>query len=95
MGRRPLRLDLTTTNHAFLQQFVRTGTKSARAMTRARILLLSAEPQPISVIASRLNVGPATVQQVRTRYRTGGLHAALYDQPRAGQPRKGTPCEEA
>ncbi len=95
MGRRPLRLDLTATDHAFLQQFVRTGTKSARAITRAHILLLSAEPQPISVIASRLNVCAATVQNVRTRYRTHGLLAALHDQPRSGQPRKVTPREEA
>ncbi len=35
------------------------------------------------------------MQNVRRRYRDGGLAAALYDQPRSGQPRKVTPREEA
>ncbi len=95
MGRRPAQVLLTETEQTELQAFVRTGTASARAITRARILLLSAVPHPIASIATMLGVCPATVQNVRTRYRTGGLAAALHDQPRAGQPRKVTPREEA
>ena len=95
MGRPAVGLDLSEADRAALQEFVRTGTRSARSLTRARILLLSAERLPIATIASTLDVCQATVQNVRRRYHQGGLAAALYDQPRAGQPRKVTPREEA
>ncbi|WP_029214730.1 helix-turn-helix domain-containing protein [Kallotenue papyrolyticum] len=95
MGRRPAQLALTEAEQAYLQQFIRTGTRSARAITRARILLMSALPEPMSVIAATLGVCVATVQNVRTRYRQGGIDAALYDKPRSGQPRQVTPREEA
>ena len=95
MGRPAVGLELSDTERTTLHEFVRTGTKSARSLTRARILLLSAERHPIASIATMLNVCPATVQNVRRRYRDGGLAAALHDQPRSGQPRKVTPREEA
>ncbi len=95
MGRPAVGLDISDADQTALQEFVRTGTRSARAITRARILLLSAAHQPIASIASTLDVCPATVQNVRQRYRQGGIAAALYDQPRSGQPRKVTPREEA
>lgn len=95
MGRPAVGLAISDADRTTLQQFVRTGTKSARSLTRARILLLSAERQSIATIASTLNVCPATVVNVRRRYRAGGLAAALHDQPRSGQPRKVTAREEA
>ena len=95
MGRRPAHSALTDEESTYLHDFVRTGTHSARSIIRARILLMSAIPEPISVIAQTLNVCAATLQNLRTRYRTGGLSAALHDQPRSGQPRKVTAREEA
>jgi transposase len=56
---------------------------------------MSAIPAPMSVIATTLGVCPATVHNVRTRYRHGGVDAALHDKPRAGQPRQVTAREEA
>ena len=95
MGRPAVGLELSDTERTTLHEFVRTGTKSARSLTRGRILLLSAERHPIASIATMLNVCAATVVNVRRRYRDGGLAAALHDQPRSGQPRKVTPREEA
>ncbi len=95
MGRRPLQLALTADEQAYLQDFIRTGTHAARAITRARILLMSAMPESIATIAATLGVCPATVQKVRTRYRSGGVDAALHERPRSGQPRKVTAREEA
>lgn len=95
MGRRPAQLALSEAEQAYLEDFIRSGTRSARAITRARILLMSGVPEPMAVIAATLGVCPATVQNVRTRYRTGGLDAALQDKPRSGQPRRVTPREEA
>ena len=95
MGRRPTHLALSEAEQAYLQAFIRTGTRSARAMTRAHILLMSAIPEPMAVIAATLGVCAATVHNVRTRYRTGGLDAALHERPRSGQPRRVTSREEA
>jgi putative transposase len=95
MGRRSAQLALSEVEQAYLQDFIRTGTRSARALTRARSLLMSAIPQPMAVIAATLAVCPATVQNVRPRYRWGGLDAALQDKPRSGQPRRVPPREEA
>ena len=95
MGRPAVGLEISDTDRTTLHEFVRTGTKSARSLTRARILLLSAERHPIASIATMLNVCAATVVNARRRYRDGGLAAALHDQPRSGQPRKVTPREEA
>ena len=95
MGRPAVGLEISDADRAALHAFVRTGIKSARVLTRARILLLSAERQAIATIATTLNVCVATVLNVRRRYRDGGLAVALHDQPRSGQPRKVTPREEA
>lgn len=95
MGRRPTQLMLSEAEQAFLHDFIRTGTHSARAIIRARILLMSATPQPMAAIAATVGVCPATVQKVRTRYRQDGLDAALHERPRSGQPRRVTPREEA
>jgi hypothetical protein len=95
MGRRPAQIALSEAEQAYLQDFIRTGARSARAITRARILLMSAMPKPMAVIAATLGVCPATVQNVRTRYRQGGVDAALHDKPRSGQPRQVTSREEA
>lgn len=95
MGRRPAHLPVPEADQAYLQHFIRTGTRSARALTQARILHMSAIPEPIATIATTLGVCPATVQNVRRRYRQGGLATALVDQPRAGQPRQVTSRTEA
>jgi transposase len=86
---------LSEAEQAFLHDFIRTGTHSARAIIRARILLMSATPQPMAAIAATVGVCSATVQKVRTRYRQHGLDAALHERPRSGQPRRVTPREEA
>jgi len=54
MGRPAVGLEISDADCAALHQFVRTGIKSARARTRARILLLSAERQAIATIATTL-----------------------------------------
>lgn len=96
MSRHRSLLLLTDQERDALQTLVRTGTHAARTILRAHILLLSATgAHTVAVIASRLGVCPATVYNVRARYRDGGLATALYDQPRSGFPRRVTPREEA
>lgn len=62
MGRRAVGLVLSDANQTELQAFVRPGAKA----TRARIFLMSAQPQPTVVLATTLGVCTAMVQIVGT-----------------------------
>ena len=73
---------------SFLMDFVRKGHKSARELTRARILLLANEQKRGIDIAKTLGVCRNTVLTIKKRYAEEGLQSALKDKPRPGQPRK-------
>src|SRR5664280_1205159 len=68
-----------------LQAAVRARTSEQRAVTRARIVLRSAEGAPIERIAAELGVAIMTVKLWRRRYAAAGL-AGLADAPRPGHP---------
>jgi transposase len=68
-----------------LQVIVRAATSEQRAVTRARIVLRSAEGGPIDGIAAELGVAIMTVKLWRRRYAAAGL-AGLADAPRPGHP---------
>lgn len=81
-------MQLSSRELASVQSIIRRGTHNARVSTRARILLWSHEGKSKAVIAPRLLVNMSTVQDVRDRFREGGLERALHDAPRSGQPPK-------
>ena len=62
------------------------GKTSARTQTRARILDLLHRGQHPEEIAATLQVSAQTVFNLKRRYLSGGLDAALFDQPRSGRP---------
>lgn len=96
MSRRRTVLPLTEQERDELRTLVRTGTHAARTITRAQILLLSATgDHTVASICTVLDICPATVYNIRARYQTDGLAAALTDKPRSGFPRRVTPREEA
>jgi transposase len=64
---------------------VRAPTSEQRAVTRARIVLRSADGVPIEGIAGELGVAIMTVKLWRRRYASAGL-ASLADAPRPGHP---------
>ena len=66
------------------------GHKSARKLTRARILLLSNQQKGVTEIVKILGVSRNTTLNIRKRYVEGGLPNALSDKPRSGQPIKYT-----
>ncbi len=72
----------------YLNEFIRKGRKSARALTRARIMLLVHKGEKEVAIAGMLGVSRATVSNIKRRYREEGLEGALNEKPRPGQPRK-------
>ena len=62
------------------------GATTARTQTRARILSLLHRGEHPDEIAATLQVSTQTVFNVKRRYLSRGLDAALFDQPRAGRP---------
>ena len=80
-------------DQAALRAAVRARTSEQRAVTRARIVLRSAEGAPIERIAAELGVAIMTVKLWRRRYAAAGL-AGLADAPRPGHPRR-TPARTA
>src|SRR4051794_13248347 len=68
-----------------LQAIVRASTSEQRAVTRARIVLSSADGAPIEHIAAEVGVALMTVRLWRRRYTDAGLDG-LGDAPRPGHP---------
>lgn len=59
---------LSTKGRNTLEQFVKSGQKNAREITRARILLLADEGKPDWEIMSLLSVARTTIHATRARY---------------------------
>ena len=70
---------LTGEERTTLETFVHRGKANARTLTRARILLKSADGWSIAALASAFDVCQATVTNVRQRFAQGGLEAVLHD----------------
>ena len=88
MPKRNYHIKLSDEEYIRLRQHVRDGKKSARAINRARILLLSDEQISDEEICQQLDVGRTTVYRVRQNYHAGGLALALQEKPRSGAPSK-------
>ena len=89
MQKRSRAIKLTKAEREGLEQFVAQGKRSARAITRARILLLLDEGRKVRDLAEVLGVSHGTVYNVRKKYqrRTAGqLLEVLQDEPRSGRP---------
>ena len=65
----------------FLKDFVSRGRRSARELTRARILLLADQQKRDMEIAGILGVGRNTAWRTRKRYLKEGLQPALTERP--------------
>ncbi len=90
-----VRIKLKDNELKFLRDFVKKGRKSARELTRARILLLANQQKGDTEIAEILGVGRNTVWRTKKRYREEGLQSALTEKPRSGQPKKYSKRHEA
>jgi transposase len=70
---------LTEDERRTLESFVHRGKANARTLTRARILLKSADGWSTAALASAFDVCEATVKNARGRFAKGGLDAVLHD----------------
>jgi len=88
MPRKIHHIILSNDDYLQLRRYVQGGQKSARAINRARILLLADTGMTDDEIGNTLGVGLATVYRIRKRYREAGLEKALQENPRSGAPSK-------
>jgi len=90
-----LRIELTEEEREFLHQFVKTGTKKARAIARANVLLLVDEGCSNDEISKLAKVHRQSIWRTKKRYLEEGLDSALEEKPRPGQPKKYIEKQEA
>ena len=86
MARTAQPITLTDDERRSIRTLIRRGSTAARTQTRARVLDLLQREQHPATIADTLGVSGATVFNIKRRYLTAGLDAALRDQPRSGKP---------
>jgi transposase len=79
---------LSEDERAHLLALTKKGTRSARKLTRAHILLQADAGGMDAAMAAALHVGVATVERIRKRCVEEGLDAALQERPRPGGQRK-------
>jgi len=84
---------LTAAERGQLESLARSGRRSARSITRARILILTDQGEggpgwEDRQVAEALGCGHRTVERVRERFVTEGLDAALTAKARANPPRE-------
>jgi putative transposase len=82
---------LTTAERDILETFVAHGTKSARAINRARILLLLDEGRREKELTTILGVSRGTIYNVRQKYMKqehAHILDVLHEAPRSGRPLK-------
>jgi len=81
---------LTANEKTELEQLIKSGKHPARVISHARILLKldRSQGQKLSLheVAEAVMVSSGTVSRTKMNYFTGGLHNALFDQPRSGRP---------
>ena len=83
---RPINLSVEARRE--LESLARSGQQSARAVERARIILLAASGEQDLTIASRLLLSRQKVARWRSRYLVEGSACLYQDAPRPGRPRR-------
>lgn len=83
-----IEIQLSCEQRQVVEGLIRKGNAPARTQSRARILLLTDRSQGVrrgdQEVAEAVLCSIGTVRNVRRRFRTEGLQAALYDKPRPG-----------
>lgn len=72
-------IELRAEEQRELEHFLHRGKANARTLTRVRILLKSAEGWSVAALTEAFDVSPATVSNVRQRYRLGGMERVMQD----------------
>lgn len=95
MARKATPVVLSEKDKTYLQQYVKTGKRSARSIQRAHVLLLLDERLPAEEVVERVGISLATLYNIKQRYLQEGLSWALHDKPKSGAPAQITSRQEA
>ena len=90
-----LQIKLKKEERKFLENFIKKGTKKAREIARANVLLLLDEGWEVSEIAKIVKTHRQRIWRIKKRFLKEGLESTLEEKPRSGQPRKYTKKHEA
>ena len=90
-----IEINLSLEEREYLEQFVKTGIKKARAINRAKVLLFADERYSNDEITRMTGVHRQGVWRTKKRYVDKGLSSVLNEKSRSGQPRKYTDTQEA
>src|SRR5215210_539771 len=86
MARTAQSIKLSTDERSSLTTILRRGTTAARVQTRARVLDLLHRGHHPTEITTALSLSVQTVFNIKRRYLSKGIDAALYDRARSGKP---------
>ena len=83
-----LKIKLEKEERKFLKDFLKKGTKKARAIARANVLLLADEGWETDTISKMVKVHRQRIWRIKKRFLDEGIKSALEEKPRYGQPKK-------
>ena len=89
------KIKLKSDERELLEKYVKTGTKNARAISRAKVLLFADKNHNNEYITNVSGVHRQGIWNIKNRYQVGGLESVLNEKQRPGQPRKYSPLQEA
>lgn len=89
------RVTLTSNERKHLRELLAGGSKNARTLKRAQLLLAADAGSADEMIAAHISVGTATVYRTKKRFVEEGLERALYEGKRPGNPRKLAASDES
>lgn len=90
-----LQIKLKKEERKFLENLIKKGTKKAREIARANILLLLDEGWEVNEVANIVKAHRQRVWRIKKRFLNEGMKATLREKPRSGQPIKYTKKHEA
>jgi transposase len=88
-------IELSAEERHEVDGFIRRGKANARTLTRAHVLLKDADGWAIARLSETFHVSPATVSNIRQRYREGGITAVLTDKKQQNRRRALSGAAEA
>lgn len=86
---------LSKEERSSLRKMLKKGSYRSVELMRARVLLSLDSGKKKVDISRDESIAPATVYNIRKRYKAGGLQNALYDSARPGKPSQVTPEQRA
>ena len=90
-----IKINISSEEREYLEQFVKTGTKKARAINRAKVLLFADEGYSNDEITTMTGIHRQGIWRTKKRYVDKGLDLVLNEKSRSGQPRKYSNTHEA